>query len=428
MRMRVLVPATAPIESAAPSQPRFRRAGPLSMRLELWRPGASSRFPLVAAPRHFGTAALLIAVAFSAIAFRDIRADFGTLLAEPIGLAGTAVIATLALITVVLHELGHAVVLLRHGGKPRAFGLGTIYGMPIAFCDVTSLWLLRRRSERLAVMLGGVAAQVLCSGLAAIVYFWWPAGRTILALYLVGNGLSAVANLIPLLPLDGFWLLAITIDKPPLRENAQDALTSVVRWLMGAAPMPRRLRRAVSLAGFRLMCLGAVAFVLTFGALNYRLLAESLPQGPRLWALIAGAGLVWATVRCFRWLCCMSVGARTVPCLLFTLVFAGSIGALLTVPRFSVSARLSVQTEAGAAFIEPSPAIRSLLPDRPRARAVTRRGLAMQGTPWFEVAPLPGRWPVPADSPLIGHALEVRLEPMTPVEFLYVSITSALRR
>lgn len=428
LRMRVLVPATAHVDTVAPPQPRLRRAGPLSVRLELWRPDASSRFPFVAAPRHFGTTAFLVAVAFSAIALRDIRAEFGTLLAKPIGLTGAAALVVLGLITVGFHELGHAVALLRRGGKPRAFGVGTIYGMPIAFCDVTSLWLLRRRSDRVAVMLGGVTAQVFCSGLAAIVYLWWPAGRTILALYLVGNGLSAVANLIPLLPLDGFWLLAVAIDKPPLRENAQDALTNVTRWLMGAAPMPRRMRRAVLLVGFRLLCLAAVASVLSFGALNYRMLAESFPQGPRAWAIMVCAGLTWSAVRFLRWLRHMSKGARTMPCVLFTLVLAGSVGALLTAPRFTASARLSVQIEDGAAFIEPSSAVRSLLPNHVQARAVTRQGLAMRGTPWFEITPPPGRWPVPQDSLLIGNALEVRLEEASPARLLYTALWNALAR
>ena len=100
----------------------------------------------------------------------------------------------------------------------------------------------------------------------------------------------------------------------------------------------------------------------------------------------------------------------------------------MVVPQMTTTARLTVRSERGQAFIEPTPEVRALIPTRAEARAVKRQGLVVGGTPWFEITPPPqGRWPVPADSPLIGNALGVGLKPSSPARLVYAALLNAVR-
>jgi Zn-dependent protease len=417
---------------AAPAERRrYRSAGVLSFRFALWRPANPAFFLRIATamPAFAWLAAFALALGVSAAALLDIHGAQTTTLGAPLTPRSGAMVAVLAAATLVLHELGHGIVLAWRGGLPRAFGVGALYGLPIAYCDVTDSWRLPRRRDRVAVALGGVAAQVLCSGLASAVYVaGGPNLRPVLGLYLVGNVFAILANLVPFIPLDGYWLLASAVDRPRLREQANRVFDGCTRWLIHAAPRPRQWRATVLLLAFRIASLVTVTAALIFGVLRYRVLAEFVPGGSRIWASACIIGLAWACRRLYVWLVHVTVGASAVPVLALTVITTLPLGLLLTLPRVNTTAALRVETNADSVHIAVSPAVRALIPsEEASARFVARQGVLIGATPWFTFTPPAGeRWPLDARTDMTGRAMEVRLRAASPARLAWAAILHAL--
>ncbi|MGK5632969.1 daptide biosynthesis intramembrane metalloprotease, partial [Streptomyces sp. URMC 123] len=70
------------------------------------------------------------------------HAQAGHLLRHPPSGAVVVAAALLGLFSGVLHEFGHAAMLVAHGGRPRRFGVMLFYLLPALFCDVSDGWRL----------------------------------------------------------------------------------------------------------------------------------------------------------------------------------------------------------------------------------------------------------------------------------------------
>ena len=130
------------------------------------------------------------------------------------------VLATL--IVIGMHELAHAVVLIRLGGNPREFGFALVNFMPAFFCDTTELWRLPRRRDRVSVLLAGVYVNFLLGATALLAFKTLnpgsPAWRWTAMFGVVNLGLAGF-NLIPFLKVDGYLVLEAALSWPGLRED-----------------------------------------------------------------------------------------------------------------------------------------------------------------------------------------------------------------
>jgi CRP-like cAMP-binding protein/Zn-dependent protease len=124
-------------------------------------------------------------------------------------------------VMVFVHELGHALVLVHHGRRIKSAGFMIYFGAPAFFVESTDVLLLDKRG-RLSQSAAGPFADMIVAAVASLVAWGYPGWVLSETLYkfAVLNYISILMNLIPLLELDGYWLLAEAIDVPDLRPRS----------------------------------------------------------------------------------------------------------------------------------------------------------------------------------------------------------------
>ena len=284
-----------------PPMPTGRRTVRFSpARLELRWAGAG---PLVtAAYRHgarhlFHPAALaaqaLLAVAGVAavIAALTSRQHF-VLRVHP---AQIPVVIALSLAAVAVHELAHALVVIRHHRTVDAAGIRLHLGTPAFYVESASAVLLTRRA-RLAQAAAGVWAEWQFTSLIAILLWLCPppAAAPLLHRFVLLNAATIATNLLPFTGLDGSWLLADATGIPDLTHRAHGALTRLLTALATRQPIPAEDKAlaayttANSLAATALLATAAFFWYQLFGDLTTTL----THHGPAGWAALAAAAIV----------------------------------------------------------------------------------------------------------------------------------------
>ncbi len=134
---------------------------------------------------------------------------------------GFLLLLLLDYVMVFVHELGHALVLVHHGRRIKSAGFMIYFGAPAFFVESTDVLLLPKKT-RLAQSAAGPFADMVVAAVASLVAWAYPEWVLSETLYkfAVLNYISILMNLIPLLELDGYWLLAEAIDVPDLRPRS----------------------------------------------------------------------------------------------------------------------------------------------------------------------------------------------------------------
>lgn len=111
----------------------------------------------------------------------------------------------LFLISLIVHELGHASACVHYGVRPRDIGFTIYLIYPAFYSDVTPAWQLERR-QRVVVDLGGAYFQLIIGAVYALGFLltgWSPFRMgCFLILY------SCLFSLNPIFKFDGYWVLA----------------------------------------------------------------------------------------------------------------------------------------------------------------------------------------------------------------------------
>ncbi|MFC8451027.1 peptidase M50 [Kitasatospora sp. NPDC057223] len=227
--------------------------------------------------------------------------DTARLSHQPVALAAVGVLLWLSL---GLHELAHGVVARAYGGRTTEIGLRRVLVMTYLYCEVEDVRFFGRRREQIATAGAGVLMNLLYLVPFYPVWALLPEhaqARPFLGGLLLLGTVMALANLLPLPPLDGYKILGYALGTVQLATDSRTFVALLVRAAVrrgkpGAlAAYPGRLRLA--LGGYTLACavLAGAALALT-GPLCRRLLpdgyAGAAGYAP---ALVAGAALVlWA--------------------------------------------------------------------------------------------------------------------------------------
>jgi CRP-like cAMP-binding protein len=103
----------------------------------------------------------------------------------------------------------------------KSAGFLIYFGSPAFFVEATDSLMLERR-QRILQASGGPFAELVIAGLAAIVIFAFPDGPLANLLYKFAllNYIVIFMNLVPLLELDGYWILSDLIQVPDLRPRS----------------------------------------------------------------------------------------------------------------------------------------------------------------------------------------------------------------
>jgi putative peptide zinc metalloprotease protein len=125
-------------------------------------------------------------------------------------------------VTLFLHELGHAAACNHFGGKHGNIGFGFYLLSPVMFADVSDIWKLTKK-QRIIVNLGGLHIQVLIATLFGITFLATHKIEFLVLVYLLGI-LSVLVNLNPFFRTDGYWVLSDITGVNNLRANSNQNL------------------------------------------------------------------------------------------------------------------------------------------------------------------------------------------------------------
>ncbi len=189
----------------------------------------------------------------------------------------------LQLLTLSIHELGHAMAVKRAGRYVPRGGLLIYYGLPAGYVDTTDIW-MAARAQRLITSFAGPYTGLVLGGLCALSSFLLPASA--IGAFLFGWGfvllLNSLFNFNPLLELDGYYLLLDWLEKPLLRARA----LSFVRGPLWAKVRQRHrlTREEIFFTLFGLASLAYSLFALYLAARFWQLrlsyfLSEALASG-----------------------------------------------------------------------------------------------------------------------------------------------------
>ncbi len=204
-------------------------------------------------------------------------------------MAGTWIVLKVA------HELAHAIVCKKFGGKTGDFGILFLLMIPLPYVDVTSSWRFSSKYRRILVSAGGMLAEIFIAAIAAII--WFHSGPGIVA-FNASNVIFAASlhtllfNANPLLKFDGYHILADWLEIPNMGTHGQRYVLGCFRkWFLGLAAEP------IKYAGFH----GTFIKVYGWAALVWRI-SLCLVLGLAAANMFHGVGLLIALMASVLWL------------------------------------------------------------------------------------------------------------------------------
>jgi putative peptide zinc metalloprotease protein len=135
--------------------------------------------------------------------------------------AESLILLGLSYVLTFVHELAHALVVVNHGRRVKSAGFMIYFGSPAFFVESSDALMLER-GQRMAQAFAGPFAEMVVAGLAAIFIWALPeaSASPLLYKFAVLNYFVIFLNLIPLLELDGYFILADLIQVPDLRPRS----------------------------------------------------------------------------------------------------------------------------------------------------------------------------------------------------------------
>jgi CRP-like cAMP-binding protein/Zn-dependent protease len=120
-----------------------------------------------------------------------------------------------------LHELGHALVIVHYGRRVKSAGFMIYFGSPAFYVEASDALMLER-GQRIIQAAAGPLAELMAAGVASFVALLVPdaAVSSVLYKFAVLNYFVLFMNLVPLLELDGYWILSDAIQVPDLRPRS----------------------------------------------------------------------------------------------------------------------------------------------------------------------------------------------------------------
>jgi len=147
---------------------------------------------------------------------------------------GLLVLIALQVLSISVHEAGHALAIRHYGRRVRRLGLAIYYLFPCVYVDSTDMTMAPRRQRvvvALAGPIGGMTVGAACAFVAA-----WDGGAAGDIAFKAASlfAFQLVLNLLPILELDGYFVLVDLLDAPLLRQRSiAFARNKLVRKLRG---------------------------------------------------------------------------------------------------------------------------------------------------------------------------------------------------
>ncbi|HEX2090108.1 MAG TPA: cyclic nucleotide-binding domain-containing protein [Actinomycetota bacterium] len=170
--------------------------------------------------RPFLIVSLALVLAGLAGFFSIVRSQRFGLAGESLAI-GFVILLFLDYFSVFLHELGHALVLIRNKRKVKSAGFEIYFLSPAFFIESSESLMIDRRQSML-MSFAGPYTQLIVGGVCSLVAWAFPEWIFSPTLYkaAVINYFMVFMNLLPMLELDGYFLLSDAIQVPDLRPRS----------------------------------------------------------------------------------------------------------------------------------------------------------------------------------------------------------------
>jgi putative peptide zinc metalloprotease protein len=147
---------------------------------------------------------------------------------------GLVVLIVLQVLSISVHEAGHALAIRHYGRRVRRLGLAIYYLFPCLYVDSTDMTMAPRRQRIVVALAGPIAGMTVgaaCAFVAAL-----DGGPTGSLAFKAASlfAFQLVLNLLPILELDGYHVLVDLLDAPFLRQRSM---------AFARSRMVRKLRR-----------------------------------------------------------------------------------------------------------------------------------------------------------------------------------------
>lgn len=177
---------------------------------------------------------------------------------------GILLLTVLQVLSISVHEAGHALAIRHYGRRVRKLGFAIYYMFPCVYVDSTDM-ALATRQQRIVVSLAGPIGGLLVG--AACAFVTANAGDSLVGAIAYRAAslfvFQFVLNLLPILDLDGYHILVDALDAPMLRQRALAFVRgSAIRKLRRRQPWTPR---EVGLAAFGAAAIATSLLMLAFG-------------------------------------------------------------------------------------------------------------------------------------------------------------------
>ena len=194
------------------------------------------------------------------LAFRDFSNVLGTFKAS-FSWAGLVKYFFAIILLKIVHESGHLAGNVHFNCRIRSVGISVIFLYPRFFSDTTDSWRLAPH-QRLLIDAGGLLAEVICGGLAALLWCYLPPGKlqsTMFFIFSTSTVTTLLVNGNPLIRFDGYYILCDLLKVENLMSRSSSFLRQWSRCLIFGVGAPPQEERPFLMAGF-----GVAAFVYRF--------------------------------------------------------------------------------------------------------------------------------------------------------------------
>lgn len=177
---------------------------------------------------------LMFLVTFGMIARFDEVSAYTAYVYEEYGIVA---IITAVLTITILHEFAHGLACKHFGGDVREMGVLLIYYvLPAFYCNVTDIYRVGRKRERLWVIFAGIYWQLVVSAVGGLLWLL-ATPYTVLAdlsfLAFAGGTFNILINCNPLIKLDGYYALSQALGVVNLQSRSSDYVRSLFGRIVG---------------------------------------------------------------------------------------------------------------------------------------------------------------------------------------------------
>jgi len=138
-------------------------------------------------------------------------------------LEGVLIVGCALFIAKVIHELGHAFTAYRYGCRIPSMGFALVVLAPMLYTDTNEAWKLTSRSQRMAIGIAGMAAELLLALVALWAWILLPDGPLRAAAFILATTtwiMTIALNASPFMRFDGYFILSDFLRLPNLHQRS----------------------------------------------------------------------------------------------------------------------------------------------------------------------------------------------------------------